>query len=854
MTEEQPPSPVGARSYDELAQRLRQALAWAGLTHRELHRRVRRLRAARGTVDVPAYNTVYRCLRPGRKRMDVELVVDIAAVLLGMDVAAEWRQAHRVITGNATEAAVIGVADHLPAEVGRFVGRQAQLRRILADEQADGGVWVITGMPGVGKTRFASEVARRLAERGRFADVRLVVNLRGFDADRPAADPAAVLEGFLRKLGASGSEIGCLSLAGRTALFRRLLDGRRALILLDNAASVDQVLPLLPATATSMVLVTSRRHLAELDTAEHVALDVFTPAESVAVLRDGIGAGRVDAESGEAADIVELVGRLPLALALVARRLATSHDWTMADHRDRLAELRTMLRLDDGVEVALRTSYDELAEPDQVLLGLLAVYPGRDVDEHAAAALAGVAVDVVRRQLDDLASANVVTTRAGRFELHDLVRVFAEKRLRENVQARVRRAAAARLLDFQLATARAAVVTCFPHEGERWLDLPLPTVPALAFDSADEAMAWLDTERVNLIVASRWALAEGHDDHVTRLACVMMGYFEARVHVSDARALFGNAFRVASGAARGHVLNGLAMTHWQTGQAAEALVILEEAMTEFAAAGESRYADLLSGNTGLLLATLGDYRAALPRFRQSMEFAVRNDNQSFRARQLCNIGIAEMRLGNLPAAVDNLTLALEVTRSVDDNLCECRVLDGLGTTFWRMGKDTDALACYEQALDVARQTHNRGDECKVLSHLGVLLVASGRFDDALELHRQAIDLANRIGSRDVTLAANNDMAATLLAAGRADDAVACLRQVLDSATAADNRYELARAHNGLADALFATGDPVTARKHWQSAHAAYTEMGVPEADEVHERLVSTAVTPVSCRTENRTSS
>lgn len=846
MTEEQPPSPVGARSYDELAQRLRQALAWAGLTHRELHRRVRRLRTARGTLDLPAYNTVYRCLRPGRKRMDVELVVDIAAVLLGMDVAAEWRQAHRVITGNATEAAVIGVADQLPAWAGRFVARQAQLRQVLGTEPSgpsDGGVWVISGMAGVGKTRFASEVARLLAERGRFADVRLVVNLRGFDADRPAADPAAVLEGFLRRLGASGSEIGCLALAGRSALFRRLLGGRRALILLDNAASVDQVLPLLPATPTCMVLVTSRRRLVGLEAARDVALDVFTPEESVELLRDGIGAERIDAESAETADIVELVGRLPLALALVARRLAASREWTMADHRDRLAELRTILRLDDGVEVALRTSYDELAEPDRVLLGFLAMYAGRDFDDHAAAALAGVEVGVVRGQLDDLVAANVVIARDARFELHDLVRVFAEKRVRENVQARVRRAAAVRLLDFQLATARAALVTCYPHEAERWTDLPAPAAPGLAFGDADEAMTWLDTERVNLVVASGWALTEGFHEHVTWLACVMMSYFEPRVHVSDALALYGNAVRAASGVARGHVLNGLAMTHWQMGRAAESLVILEDAIREFSAAGESGYADNMSGNVGLLLTTLGDYRAALPCFRRALGFAVVRNNESFRARQLCNIGLAEMRLGSYSAAVDNLTLGARLGRAAGDHVCECRALDRLGTTYWRMGRDADARACYEQALEVARQTHNRGDECGIISHLGVLLVAEGRFDEALAHHRQAIDMADRIGSREGTLAATNDMAAALLAAGQPAEAVRCLRQLIDSATVADSRYEVARAHNGLADALYAVGDPVAARAHWQSAHAAYTEMGVPEAAEVRDRLMAGATEP-----------
>jgi hypothetical protein len=303
---------------------------------------------------------------------------------------------------------------------------------------ADTGVTgvVITGMTGIGKTWLAVRAAHTLARRSPFGQV-LAVNLRGFDPERPPADPAAVLAGFLRQLGLPASRIQHLDLTGRAAAYRRLLAGRRALILLDNATSAEQVRPLLPGTDGCLALVTTRRGNTGLPGVRELPLKVFTPAESARLLGGGAGTRRPDADAQTLGRIAELLGHLPLALALTAARIRGSPDWTLADHLDRLHRHREQPRLDTAVEMALSLSYADQPPGLRQLLRLLALHPGPDLEPYAAAALAGTALPAARRQLARLSDEGLLLpTAPGRFALHDLVRRFAAIRS----QARIRSA------------------------------------------------------------------------------------------------------------------------------------------------------------------------------------------------------------------------------------------------------------------------------------------------------------------------------------------------------------------------------------------------------------------------------
>ena len=372
---------------------------------------------------------MYRCLQPGRSRLDVELVVDIVRELQpdAEDAPRRWRQAHQVITGLAAEASVVDVRAELPPDEPAFVGRSPAVAAMLAELAGSGPrIIAIDGMPGVGKSTLAVRVAHLAGDLEAFT-----VDLRGFATDRPPADPAAVLDGLLRRLAPAGSRAPHTT-EDKIERFRELAARRPIVLLLDNAASAEQVRPLLAMTDGSVVLVTGRHRLVLPGLA--ITLDVLDPAESVELLSRSTG------ETGpELAQLADLAGHLPLALTLLAGHIRDHPDWTLADHVDRLRERRTMLRLDGGIELALRAAYERLTPPHRALLRALSLSRGVDVDVYTAAALAGCDVPTAGSLLGGLHRVNLLRQpRPGRYQLHDAMRVFAGARAIDEDSARGR--------------------------------------------------------------------------------------------------------------------------------------------------------------------------------------------------------------------------------------------------------------------------------------------------------------------------------------------------------------------------------------------------------------------------------
>ncbi|HJP77065.1 MAG TPA: NB-ARC domain-containing protein [Pseudonocardiaceae bacterium] len=370
-------------------------------------------------------------------------------MLLGDEVAVDgWRQAYQVALGRVGIAAIVDVADRWPEDLATFSGRDTELDQITG--LAAGGGVVLCGMGGVGKTRLAVRAGHQLMTDGRFTDVQLAVDLHGYDPERSPADPAAVLDGFLRRLGMRGEQIRQLDLAARTAALRQLLAGKRALVLLDNAANAEQVRPLIPDTHSCLTLITSRRVLPSLAGTTQLVVDVLNPAQSVNLLRQVCGPDRIDADLSAAKAIAQSLGGLPLALDLVAARIKASPDWTLLDHHERLVRRR----LDDVVKVSLHISYDDLQPDQQRLFRLLALHPGDDITVYAAAALTDAGQAEVQQHLDQLVAANVLLQRhPGRYGFHDLVRVLATDLTHDHDAASARNAALRRLFDHYAYTA-----------------------------------------------------------------------------------------------------------------------------------------------------------------------------------------------------------------------------------------------------------------------------------------------------------------------------------------------------------------------------------------------------------------
>ncbi|RAK28849.1 transcriptional regulator with XRE-family HTH domain [Actinoplanes lutulentus] len=415
----------------------------------------------------------------------------------------------------------------LPRLVGDFVGRTQELEflRQMAGGEPDGPapVVVVHGQAGLGKTSLAVRIADELA--GEFPDGRFYLDLRGTDPE-----PMAVGEALLRLLKAM--EVSPRRIAEsdeeRSSQLRAVLRDRRCLLVLDNAGNEAQLRPILPGDGSGFTVITSRRVLGGLEGVQRIALEPLAPGESAALLR-GIAEQAALPEAGQAVDAVaRLCGHLPLALRIAGTRLATRPNWSAEHLKERLADADRRLAVleagDLGVAAAFALSHAQLSNGARALFRRLAHVPGVDFAPPIAAVLTGES-DVVDG-LDELVELGLLQTEGfDRYRFHDLIRLFAEQRLRTEEAAGIRVATAKSMVDWLLETAIVAGRWFEPAYGslpEGWTGLiPLATL--------DEAGDWLRDETGNWIGALRIVAADGRHQLVVDVAEAMHWYSDRTV-------------------------------------------------------------------------------------------------------------------------------------------------------------------------------------------------------------------------------------------------------------------------------------------------------------------------------------
>ncbi|MFB8101659.1 BTAD domain-containing putative transcriptional regulator [Streptomyces sp. NPDC056007] len=773
--------------------------------------------------------------------------------------------------------------NNLPRDSRDFTGRTRELR-LLRDGLAGDGyalpLAVLHGMPGIGKTALAVHAAHRLADA--YPGGQLYVDLHGFSGRRPF-DPAEALALLLHAAGAGGRLPETLD--GRAAKWREWTARHRVLVVLDNARDAAQVRPLLPGSAGCLAIVTSRNRLSGLDGATSLLVDALPAQEAAALFTRIAGTARTSRDPEALTLLVDACGRHPLATTLLAGRFRHRQIWDLRHLLERLAQSGDPLgELDEEVFVsAFRFSYAELAPGTRRLLRLLALHPGPDVTAVAAAALSGTGTgpggaEGVRRSIEELLDCHLLAEPVlGRYQLHDLTRAFALRMCTAEEPGSARAEAVGRLLGHYVTSAhRAHRLT---HPRRRSLDPGQLSPYAPEFGDEQEAAAWLEAERANLLAAARTAAADD-PDHAALFPHTLAPSLRIWGSWAVTNELYGAA--VAALRSRGdpvllaQTLVEAAGALAQTGHG-EALSCAGEALTLFQdlddpagcadASLQASRAHLAAGHTGpslrmvaralALYRHLGDlhgeaeclnvegaalhhegrYDEALGRARLTLHMYEGTGDLLGQIRALNNIGEIHRLQGRMEHAHDHFERS-RVLAQLHSGAQELAILDmNLGAVHQAMGDTPRALAGFRRALESHRGRGDALGEANALISMGSAYAESGDGGEALLHFTLAEEVARSIDSAYERTRALLGLADVHDAADRREVAFEAYGQALDLAERTGSRPAAARALAGLTRTALGLGRDGPARGYGRRAMELYRSLGSEAEAESLRRLL-----------------
>ncbi|MER5628642.1 BTAD domain-containing putative transcriptional regulator [Streptosporangium sp. NPDC002544] len=768
--------------------------------------------------------------REGRRVLAEELGVSPGPELAALNQAI-LRGDPALRAPTADRSIRVAVPAQLPLAPADFTGRTAEISALVVQlTEPAPAIQVIAGRGGVGKSALAVHVAHHVA--AGFPEGQLYAELRGM-TDAPA-EPVEVLGRFLTALGVASAAIPA-GTEERADMYRALLAGRRVLVLLDDAAGERQVRSLLPGGDGCAVMITSRNRLGGLSGVRRTDLEVQDPAEAVDLLVRIVGAPRVAAEAKVAKEIVELCGRLPLAIRIAGARLATRQRWPLRLLADRLSDERRRL--------------DELAIADlEVRAGLELGYRGLDpaarqalrrlghlgVSEFApwiVGWLTGTSAQDAEALVECLVDAQVVDFSrvddlgAPRYRVHDLVRIHSRERAEAEEPAEALEAAVGRVLGGWL-TLAGHVTADAPSDEIGW---PSPAIDAAPLDRDLVASVladphdWFAIEQPTLVVGVERAAALGLHDLVCQFASARLGpsflgvnRFEARERIDQAA--LAAARRAGNRYGEATMLAELGRLRYDQDRFPEARRVLDEALTAFRDLGDARgQAVTLSGlgiicrEAGRLVEALhfldeavallkgfdhfarevgavypvrlaasvrlerGDYPAAWAGLEESLATYRRTGSSRGEGVTLRTISLFHRATGDYAPAIETAEAARRIFARLGDKLMEAYSVRTWAKAQLRQGHTDRALAPLEGVLSVCQAMGDRWGLGVTLRTLGELHLAAGNQRDAASCLAAAMDVWNGMDAPLWRARTERDLA--LLHEARGDsDAATALRE------------------------------------------------------------------------------
>ncbi|MBT2397222.1 cyclophane-containing RiPP biosynthesis TPR protein HaaT [Streptomyces sp. ISL-100] len=789
--------------------------------------------------------------------------------------------------GAGTPGAAL-VLRSLPRDTAAFTNRSEELSRLVSSVEVAQGtgeslpVHVIDGMPGVGKTTFAVHAGHVLAHR--FPDGQLFVNLNGHTPGRSPVQATDALASLLAATGVPaqripvGDDVGVVAQA-RAAMWRSRLADKKALLILDNAASYRQLEPLLPGGIGCLVLVTSRKRLAAH---EEVVLAVEAlPRDHAISLFTQLSRRPAESFEGDVLDdLVRLCGYLPLGVSLLAARLRHHPTWSAEDLRarllvaqDRLGEMRAGER---AVASTFGLSYQDLPPERQRFFRRLGFCPGTDIDAYVGAALDSVSVADARRHLDALYDDHLIDENPGsRYRLHDLLRDYARGLAGEgdgmdHAQAvqRVCTYYLTALADANRHLARGVVAAAPPPPDSSGAPVSVE-VPALR--TRADALGWLESERANVLACMEQADSLALHSMVIRLAAAMAPFLRqagpwdqaAGLHRAAAEA----ARRIGDRQALADALAELGVVRRFMARYSEAAQNLNEAVAEYEAVGDQRGRARALNQVGIVwymtadneaaalaqtealaihrdlgdrlgqanaLADLGMTRRQTSRFDE----AVRTQTEALtlyrelgdrygEANSLRDLGVVHRLMGDYALAAQRHREAYDIYRELDDRVHQAYALNEMGVVRRLTGDLEGARAAHDQALEYYTELGDQYGRANSIRHLGVLERRAGRPTEAVGTQEEALAIYRDLGSRGGEAASLGELGAARGAAGDGEGAVVALGRSLEILRELGDRCGEAEVLNHWGTLLGSTGEPDEARVHFSEALRLAREIRCP---------------------------
>ncbi|MFJ9036695.1 BTAD domain-containing putative transcriptional regulator [Streptomyces sp. NPDC102406] len=731
---------------------------------------------------------LYRTGRQGEALAAYRRVHRVLAEELGIEPNPRLQELHAEIL-DATTPSVRQVVSRqeraprqIPHAVADFTGRVEETERIretLLHPSAEAmPIVLVTGMGGAGKTSLVMHSIQTVL--AAYPDGQLYADLRG--ADGTPADPGVVLASFLRALGERDSFIPA-DLDERAALYRSTLAQRRVLIVLDNAADMEQVIPLLPGAGTCAVVITSRNGLATLPVSLRLHVGALPWEEAMHLFTRLVGAARVAAESPTAHRILTACGGLPLAVRIIGSRLAARPAWTLSELAERLADEQhrlSELRVDSvTVESSFALGYGQLDQATCRALRILALPAHGVYDLQTAGAVLDAPVSATQALMERLVGVGLLESPAlDRYRYHDLVRLFARRLALETDPEQVRHAALARLLHLHIVTATEAYRVMRP--GHSLTQTALPVVPGGAhFNSVGEALAWSASVLDDIFLLLRQT-AVSHTESATTLLLMLDPVLESSYlwhQVVPVASLLADAAahaqdKRAEGRARYMLSGALA----QVSRLDEALEHADRAL-QLASRDDDVYA--MSLNVQAFIVSFSDSAAAIPLLRKAAALAREQGNFSTEATALGNMVQIRVRSED----VDEQTVAdserqVRLFSQLGDRYGEAFAAFRQGQVLILRGRPNDAISAHQHVLALTEEGEHGFVRAGSLMRLGEAFLQTGEQRIALRYAEDGLLLSRKVRHEHLEALSLRTLGDVKSAMNRPDEAISHWRESL----------------------------------------------------------------------------